>query len=491
MSKDNKEDVTTLHPEYRAHMSKWSVTRDVVRGDVEHYLPVIDANDPDRQKLYKKLAVFSNFTKRTRIGLVGSANRKAAEVNLPPSLAYLEIDADGNENTLQQMIQKSEGDAIEVGRQGLLVDFPTVEGTPSAADAQLRGLRPTIKAYSAESIINWDTVKVGSGNILTLLVLEEKRDVVVNRFEHKTEKEYRVLELRPSEDGLEYWQSRMNDKSEIIDVPVRIEANGRPLDRIPFQFIGSDNNDSEIDAAPLEGIAEINLGHYINSADYEESLHIAGQPMVAFSTSWDIEEWNAANEGNTKVRMGARVGYNLGEGGKMEIIQAQAEQALAKAMDQKEQQMIAMGARIMSPNTQVETAEAARINNSTDNSALLTIVQNVQAAYTQALKWCSLFLGAVGDIKLKLNTEFYEEGVDPNELNSLILLMEKKVIARPDVRSFLRERGRIEEGRTDEDLDEDIENDAHLGQEPTPITVEDNRLTNPVGDDNVDRSGER
>jgi len=175
----------------------------------------------------------------------------------------------------------------------------------------------------------------------------------------------------------------------------------------------------------------------------------------------------------------------------MEIIQPEAEQALAKAMEQKEQQMIAMGARIMSPNTQVETAEAARINNSTDNSALLTIVQNVQAGYKQALMWCAAFLGAPMNIKLKLNTEFYEEGVDPNELNSLILLMEKKVIARPDVRSFLRDRGRIPEGRTDDALDADIENDPHLGQEATPLAVEDNRLTNPVGDDNVDRSGER
>ena len=49
---------------------------------------------------------------------------------------------------------------------------------------------------------------------------------------------------------------------------------------IPFTFIGATNNDHTIDDAPLLPLAELNIGHFRNSADNEESSFVVGQPTL-------------------------------------------------------------------------------------------------------------------------------------------------------------------------------------------------------------------
>ncbi len=67
------------------------------------------------------------------------------------------------------------------------------------------------------------------------------------------------------------------------------KGNGTNWDRIPFSPIGSENNDPMPDKPPMEDLAHLNIGHYRNSADYEEACFIAGQP-----TPWAsglTEDW--------------------------------------------------------------------------------------------------------------------------------------------------------------------------------------------------------
>ena len=49
------------------------------------------------------------------------------------------------------------------------------------------------------------------------------------------------------------------------------------LANIPFIFCGALNNSPDVDKSPVYDIAEVNIAHYRNSADYEESCFIAGQ----------------------------------------------------------------------------------------------------------------------------------------------------------------------------------------------------------------------
>ena len=62
-----------------------------------------------------------------------------------------------------------------------------------------------------------------------------------------------------------------------------LDAKGMPFNEILFQFVGAENNSPDIDFPPLYDLAELNIGHYRNSADYEETSFIAGQPTPVVS----------------------------------------------------------------------------------------------------------------------------------------------------------------------------------------------------------------
>ena len=117
--------------------------------------------------------------------------------------------------------------------------------------------------------------------------------------------------------------------------------------------------------------------------------------------------------------------------------------------------MIGIGARIVQRGAANETAEAARINASADASALDQVVNNLSDALTEALMDVALFFGLpVGDIYYKLNTRFWEEELDSQEMMALIQLGDTGVISRRAQRESIR-RGRvlIPEDMNDEDLD--------------------------------------
>ena len=56
-----------------------------------------------------------------------------------------------------------------------------------------------------------------------------------------------------------------------------LDSLEQPWRVIPFQFLGSENNDTSIDDSPLYDMAEVNIGHYRNSADYEEAAYRSGE----------------------------------------------------------------------------------------------------------------------------------------------------------------------------------------------------------------------
>ena len=68
-----------------------------------------------------------------------------------------------------------------------------------------------------------------------------------------------------------------------------MRSSGKVFDRIPFEFIGAENNDSTVDDAPLWPLAYLNLHHFRNSADYEDSVFLIGQAqpwMSGLTTEW-------------------------------------------------------------------------------------------------------------------------------------------------------------------------------------------------------------
>lgn len=235
------------------------------------------------------------------------------------------------------------------------------------------------------------------------------------------------------------------------------DFSGATWDVIPFSFVGAEDNDSEVDAAPLFDLAQLNIGHLRNSADYEESVHVVGQPTLIISTSMSPEEFADANPEGVKI--GSRRGLNLGPDGSATMLQPNPNQLADVAMQRKEEQAVMIGARLVVPAGSNETAEAARIKHSGENSVLATIVDNVNDAIEQCIVWTMRFMSnneQTDDIVFEINNQFFDVSLDPQMVMAQLQLFNNGVLAIADIRSTLRKTGAIQADRTDDDIDAEI-----------------------------------
>ncbi len=417
------QNVKTKHPEYDAYFPKWERVRNAISGDVRQYLRDVGRNEPDAtigaayQKEYADGAVYYNFTKRTLSGMVGSVMRKDPEQTIPEALEYLLKNADGSGVGLWQHAQDTLSELDSVGRGGLLVDGPRVE-VATQADQNSGLLNPVIAFYSAENIVNWRLERVGSVNRVVMVVLRERYEYIngTNEFSPNIGTQYRVLDVS---------EGKYRQRLYRFDTKGALMANGQDEifpdngtldpDFIPFTFIGAGNNDAAVDAPPLLPLADINIGHYRNSADNEDSSYIVGRPTLFIFPAQQMtpERFKEANPKG--IRMGSRTGHNLGDGGDAKLVQAEPNNLARENMLNKEQQAVQIGAQLITPTQQI-TAESARLQRGADTSVMATIARNVSQAYTDALTWCAGLLGIRGaEIEFRLNTEFFLQTMTPQD----------------------------------------------------------------------------
>lgn len=451
--------VTTQHPEYEKMAQEWSLVRACCAGQREikalktKALPAPGADknnnyDETRYSQYLQRAIYTNITGRTQSGLSGAVFRKSAEVELSPQLDYMEKDADGGGQSVVQLAKSSLNELFCVGRAVFLVDYPeTPEGLTIEQEAMLEP-KAHIKTYAAEDFINWKTENVNGVIVLTLAVLREQINIADDEFTHKSQYQYRVLRLT----GEGYSQQVLDEAGE----PTTEEFFPTQHSSVKWGFIplfacGAQNNDFGVDEIPLADIAHVNVGHYRNSADLEENSHIHGQLTLGISSNMDYEQFSKANPNG--VNVGARAGHFLGESGSFTSVQADANQLANELMVRKEDQMVSLGARLIEQKNMAETATAAKIDATGENSVLGDIVDNLQEALNTCLEWCGLYMGAGTESVIALNREFFPDSVDPQSIIAAIQLNDRGVMAKTDLRNLARKAEMISPERTDEEID--------------------------------------
>jgi hypothetical protein len=455
--------VSDQNAEYRKHLPLWCKVGDCVEGSHAvkaggaKYLPKPNPEDISEEnglrfKDYVERASFVNFTGSTKVGLTGMVFRKDTVIELPESVEYLEDNANGGGLTLDQMVRDAVGETLEAGRYGVLVDYPQADAGLTAAQVRERNLRANILPYPAKSVINWRTETFGGITKLSLVVLIEPTEFVAeDGFGSECKDYYRVLRL---ENGL-YVQELYSDQGERVSSSEPRKSDGSRWDVIPFVFIGSQNNDATIDKGPLLDIAEINIAHYRNSADFEESSYQVGQPTPVVS---GLDQGALDAAGKSGFLLGSRTAWALNVGASADLLQANPNQMPAEGMKEKESQMVKIGAKIITDAKGVETAEAAKINFAGSTSQLGIIVGNVGSAFIQCIEWCLEFMNGAGqEFKLEINREFYDATLDPQMVMAQIQLHDRGLIADEDVRWNLRRGNMISDQRTDEEIDAEAE----------------------------------
>ena len=449
-----------------------------VKGKTTKYLPQPNPTDTSEQniaryKAYVMRALYYNVTRRTVFALVGQIFLRQPQVDVPAGLQVLNLDATGENVTLSQVAQKVAQDVLSVGRSGLHVDFPTTDATITLANAT--DYRPTITSYNGRDIVNWRKALRGARTVYTLIVVKEDYTTGDDGFEAKTGSQYKVMRLIPKADlaGLltvEYPNDDNNDALNALDVSdatdvYRLEvwrgdtdglvngngsfalaqayypkgSNGQFLNEIPWMFVGAEQNDDSVDHPPMADLAEVNIAHYRNSADYEESVFLVGQPTPYVSGV--TEEWNA-NVLKGTIQLGSRGVIALPNGGTAGLLQADENKLVSEAMAAKERQMVALGAKLVEQRQVQRTATEAQMEGTADTSILANIAANVGTAIQWALKKACVFTGDSADaVSFILNTEFDLTRMDPQERAELLEEWVSGAIAFTEMRANLRRGG--------------------------------------------------
>ena len=481
--------VSSLHPEYKAYSGRWELVKKVVKSDVKGFIKDVEADveiteemakTPERYSAikrgnaqanmrnvrYKDDAQFTNFTARTKNGLVGAIFRKEVIAEMPTEIDYLKLDATGAAVTLNKLAQELVGEVLMTGRYGLFVDYPVTGATPEMGltreEVDKNNIKARIYKYPAENIINWQVKSFNGVPKLDLVVLKECiPQLGEDGFTWIELTRYRVLRMI---DGVYTQQIYDNDEKFVEAFQPRDKA-GSLLYEIPFVFIGSEDNDACVDPSPLFDIAMLNIGHLRNSADYEESIHICGQPTLFITTEMSVDQFAEANPNG--IFIGARRGHNLGANSSANFLQADPNQLADVAMKRKEEQAVMIGARLIMTGAQNETAEAARMRMTGETCQLAIIALNVQQALIDASLFVLRFM-RVGEVKkdeitITINTDFFEQNIDAPMLMAQLQLYNNRIIAKTDLRRLLRENGDIPPNRTDNDIDAEVEDEIDMG----------------------------
>jgi hypothetical protein len=450
-----------VHPEYAQAMPLWERTRAAVEGQPaldRHPDPTpLDDCEESRSRYvgYCARAVYFNATGRTKAGLVGIALGEWPSLTVPTSMEYLKDDADGAGLNIYALSQHVIGENLEVGRGGLFVDYPTKpEGDGTSIAEQRQGTVARIVFYKAEDIRDWSFEKVGTDLKLSYLKLYECRDRrTPDGWSMEAVESYRILRLRDGVYTVEVFEKGQGGYVSMGEVTPR-DASGSTWNEIPFQWVGPETNQAKPQKPPLYDLAQVNLGHYRNSADFEESVFMLGQPQVTMTgldQQWrDHLEESGVYFGSRRVLMGP-VGSSIG------LLQVQPNTLAQSAMKDKKEEMVALGARLLQPGSATKTAEQSKSETRASYSVLSLVCDNVSQAIKRALVWVQKYMGASGEVDFGIDTDFDGLSFNSEIVNTIIKAVQAGILPESEAWRALRQLNLIDPEKTDEELREEID----------------------------------
>lgn len=455
--------VDTRHEDYSLELSTWTKIEHITRMRfVENYLVALnphDTSEANRQRndQYKKRAIFYAVASATVSGLVGALFRRDPILSVPEELQYMARNADGANTSIYQQAQSLADDVIRKSRAGLYVSFPPTDGMVSRADLIEGRITSTITRFEPEQIINWRVETVNNQRRLRFVVIEELREKS-NRY---TVDRYRYLrELYLDEEGV-YRERHWSDEGQSLQVVAEYtptDANGDTWEIIPFTFVGAVNNDEKIDRAVMLPLVDLNIGHYRNSADWEDNVWYVGQSQP-FMTNLSEQHLELMRENNMYV--GSRQLLGVPEGGTFGFAAAPANPLVRQAMLDKIDMMVQLGARLIQPGTAPRTATEAAGMLAAQHSVLSLIAANISEAYTQCLQWAARYIGVAEDegmaeIGFQVHQDFVEPETNPQELQQIMMGWIQGSVPLNDYVRYMQERGLFEKEKSLEEYGEDL-----------------------------------
>lgn len=443
---------------------------------VEEDLPAGErptTDDDFRNKQYKKRAVFHKVAGNTVGGLLGLIYGTQPSIDLPNRLEGLKKNSDGCGTNLIQHSQLTTNQVIRKGRCGIWVDSPKSEKSYSKAETDAGKGLPRLSLFPAESVIDARFKEVDGQILLGSVRLAYKEEIEVNQFEVKEQdailhlylddlNQYAIQRWIKNEDKWELKKDEVTGEDFVIPT----NSKGAPWSYIPFFFGGSQNNNKDIDESPMLGICELNKAHFNNSAEYEDSLFICGQPQYWSSgiSSQAIEDMEAKG-----VVLGSGTLFNVPKDQTLGIVQPEPNTMSRQGMLDKEQAMIAQGAHLITPGSANKTAAESKGEQRQSHSKASLISENIGDLYSNALAAAGEYVGAeVDENVFVMNSDFVEETYTIADLKNVAEKFQDRLIPVGDYHEFLKAIKMRDPESTIEDFLEELESTGNLliGLEP-------------------------
>jgi hypothetical protein len=420
--------VRTTHADYDRLLPYWTDCRNAVKGQRAMqaagvlYLEKLQDETDEKYKARVRRSNFFNGTWRTIAGLKGMAFRIDPTADIPASVETLKEDITLSGVSLDAFASNIVEEVLEVGRVGILVDFPQPPENVTAitvARAESLGLRPTLQFYKAETIRNWKFSRINNAWVLTMVVLAECEAIPEDEFTAKDEDRYRVLDL---DEAGRYRQRvfRINKKGEdeLVEGPLYPQMSGKDMTFVPFVTVGATGKGDAIDEPPLSDLVDANIALYQVNSDRRHALHFTGMPTPVVSGYQKAD--------GEKLYVGSTVAWVFPDPNATASFLEFEGKGLSESKDMStelKQEMAMLGARMLADESRIgsETLGGTQIKHQGENSMLGEIVGHVSAAMEWAIgvfaKWAG---GATRKVVYQINRKFLPVPMLPQEITALV-----------------------------------------------------------------------
>lgn len=457
--------IEAVHEQYEDAQKGWQMVKDCVAGARRvkergiEYLPKLkDQTDSEYEK-YKKRGIFFNATATANNAQSGLLTRKQPEMETELSDETIaDIDLQGN--SLTTYLSQTAQTVTSTGRGATIVDWSEEEN------------RPYFSFYVEEDILDWHTTRMNGANILDYLKVRQRSDEMADDgFSTTTSDQIRIFRL--NSDGLvvEKYERQSGDESSTLILTETIEPKrkGQRLNFIPVAFHNVDDTKPDVGEIPLEDIASINISHYNTSVDLEHARHIAALPTP----------WATGISSNAEFRLGSEVAWvaedTNAKFGFLEFTGAGLSE-LTKALEEKEKQMAALGARLLfAESRDAEAFETVQLRASADTANLTRMASAMSVSISNALqiaRWWEISSTAEkpSDLAEKnflvLSNDFISAAMPAERLTALVSALQMNAISYETFFYNLQKGEMYQEGRT---LEEEV---AGVEDQPLPTPTD-------------------
>lgn len=505
MSNPNEQALQATHPDYNRFADDWRKCRDFIEGikalrahDLENWRdglatvlrgvegkstrepagsgfegkvlscyipPLSNRMTYVEYVLYLFRGHYYNTVNLTKSGYLGLLFKTPPALEAPAGFAVIQDDADLKETPLAEYLEDLADEILSVGRVGVLVDRPAIDGTLSVGDAQRLGSRPYCATYKAEDILDWKSERRGARYVVTYWKLRER----VRRGDG-WDYNYRELKLDDSGYSQVEWtrpDTKQDYASKIITPRMGPLETGTPLSEIPFYPFSPRGGGADIEPPPLLDLVECALEHYQANTEYANARFSTAIPTPGFY-GFNDEEADSIVLGG----LNAIVASNPEAHAQFLEFTGAGLNPLRIAIQDIEARMAKLGSRLLAQDkAAAETADALRIRASGESATLADIARSESRIASQMLTLAAEWNNTTGAVEVKLNTEYTDASSSPQEITALSGAVGKNQLTQHDFNERLRKVGIIEADRTDEDIEAELEAASQKSQDEAAASL--------------------